>query len=106
MSEEAAPLGDKTRWVHPGTGCSKEGAGSAEGEGLRAPSSLLPPGHVLQGGDLDDVGGGRAGNVRGVAGAARAGSALALGRQRRRRGDADDGCGDLGSFAVRSQPII
>lgn len=93
--------------VRPGTRCSKEGTWRGGGRG--APGVLAASfcaGHVLQGGDLDDVGGGRAGNVRGVAGAARAGSALALGRQRRRRGDADDGCGDLGGFAVRSQPII
>lgn len=61
---------------------------------------------ILQGRDLDYVacGGGR--NVRGVAGAAGRRSALTFWCERRRRGDADDGCGYLGGFAVRSQPII
>lgn len=53
----------------------------------------------LQGGHLDDAG-------HGGAGAARAGSALGLGAERGRRGDADDGRGDLRAFAVRSQPLV
>lgn len=60
---------------------------------------------ILQGRDLDNVAGyGR--NVRVGTWAGRGRPAFPLWSERWGRGDADDGCGDLGGLAVRSQSLV
>lgn len=71
---------------------------------LPLPALALHP-VVLQGGDLDDIAGYRR-NVRVGAGAGRGWPTFPLWGQRWGSGDADDGCGDLGCFAVWSQSVV
>lgn len=110
--------------LHPGTRFSARGAtgrgGQNSGEGggsgprghsptcqppwLPLPARALRP-VALQGRDLDDVAGyGR--NVRVGTWAGSGGPTFPLWGQRRGSGDADDGCGDLGAFAVWSQSVV
>lgn len=71
---------------------------------LPFPALALCPA-VLQGGDLDDIAGyGR--NVRVGAGGGRGWPTFPLWGERWGGRDADDGCGDLGCFAVWSQSVV
>lgn len=71
---------------------------------LPLPALALCP-VALQGGDLDDVAGyGR--NVRVGTRAGRGRPTFPLRGERWGGGDADDGCGDLGGFAVWSQSVV
>lgn len=71
---------------------------------LPLPALALCP-VALQGGDLDDVAGyGR--NVRVGTWAGRGRPTFPLRGERWGGGDADDGCGDLGGFAVWSQSVV